>query len=83
MHLDHIQYFDQLKQEELLDNIFYAYLQCTKQLLFRKIFLTVDKYLTYYKVRVGKMPGHLSTKYRMHLSSKKKYLLVPGVAAEM
>lgn len=83
MHLDHIQYFDQLKQEELLDKIFYANLQCTKQLLFRKNFLTVDKYLTYYKVRVGKMPGYLSTKYRMHLSSKKKYLLVPGVAAEM
>lgn len=83
MHLDHIQYFDHLKQEELLDKIFYAYLQCTKQLLFRKKILNVDKYLTYYKVRVGKMPGYLSTKYRMHLSSKKKYLLVPGVAAEM
>lgn len=83
MYLDHIQYFDQLKQEELLDKIFYAYLQCTKQLLFRKKILNVDKYLTYYKVRVGKMPGYLSTKYRMHLSSKKKYLLVPGVAAEM
>lgn len=48
-----------------------------------KKILTVDKYFTYYKVRVGKMPGYLSTKYRMHLSSKKKYLLVPGVAAEM
>lgn len=83
MYLDHIQYFDQLKQEELLDKIFYAYLQCTKQLLFRKKILNVDKYLTYYKVRVGKLPGYLSTKYRMHLSSKKKYLLVPGVAAEM
>lgn len=26
MHLDHIQYFDQLKQKELLDKISYAYL---------------------------------------------------------
>lgn len=53
MHLDHIQYFDQLKQKELLNKIFYAYLQCTNHVLFRKKLLTVDKYLTNYNVRGG------------------------------
>lgn len=53
MHLDNIQYFDQLKQKELLDKIFCAYLQCINHVLFRKKLLTVDKYLTYYDVRDG------------------------------
>lgn len=53
MHLDHIQFFDQLNKKSYLTKYFMPIYNVQITYCLGKNFLTVDKYLTYYNVRGG------------------------------